>query len=97
MRQRHVSCVTYVIGDVVNDVITGTDGGLYRDERLDLDQNSISRVMIVERPLERNLLENFDYDVEEDKKCDEDLKPTDEEECNLDPCQDILLRFVARL
>ena len=52
--------------------------------------------MIVERRLEKNLLENFDYEEEEEDKCDLDTRPLDKEQCNSGPCSEILPRFVAK-
>ena len=56
------------------------------NENLDIRSTEISKLMIVERPVERDLFKDFDYRVEEEEKCDLSARPLEEEECNIHSC-----------
>ena len=70
--------------DYYSNIESGGESSPLENE---IRSNEISKIMIVERPLKKNIWKKNDYEIEEEDKCDPETRPDDVESCNNYPCQ----------
>ncbi|XP_002121766.3 A disintegrin and metalloproteinase with thrombospondin motifs 12-like [Ciona intestinalis] len=100
-RSRSVLCVTYIRNDVtsVPNDISSIEEDLIEVDELDgqhfdialamaarTAEVTVNKVKIRKRPKQKNFVENYDFDINDDDLCYHDDRPTSTQRCNLFPC-----------